>query len=76
MMEFVGDYYGDPFKVDQGVTQGDPLSTMIFNVVLDVVVRHCLLLMVEEEDGPEFLGMEIHRKESLFYTDIGLISPS
>ena len=29
------------------VTQGDPLSPTIFNVVVDVVVRHWVTLMVE-----------------------------
>ena len=35
-----GGYYGKAFKGARGVTQGDPLSPTIFNVVADAVVRH------------------------------------
>ena len=36
----VGGYYGTSFRGERGVTQLDPLSPTIFNVVVDVVVRH------------------------------------
>ena len=32
-------FYGAPISSDRGVTQGDPLSPIIFNVVVDAVVR-------------------------------------
>ena len=35
-----GGYYGKAFKGARGLTQGDPLSPTIFNVVVDAVVRH------------------------------------
>ena len=35
-------YYRKGFKGGRGVTQGDPLSPTIFNVVVDAVVRHWL----------------------------------
>ena len=40
-------------KGDRGVMQGDPLSSTIFNVVVDAVVRHWGLVMTEsaEERG-------------------------
>ena len=37
-----GGYYGAAFKGERGVTQGDPLSPTLFNVVVDMVVRHWL----------------------------------
>ena len=37
-----GGYHGTAFKGSRGVTQGDPLSSTIFNVVVDAVVRHWL----------------------------------
>ena len=40
MVARAGGYYGAALQGDRGVTQGDPLSPTIFNVVVDVVVRH------------------------------------
>ena len=40
MVARAGGYYGEAFKGARGVTQGDPLSSTIFNVVVDAVVRH------------------------------------
>ena len=58
-----GGYYGEAFKGERGVTQGDPLSPTIFNVVVDAVVRHWLegLKAAKEEKGAKkgggaFLG--------------------
>ena len=48
-----GGYYGTAFKGARGVTQGDPLSPTIFNVVVDAVVWHWLegLQTAKEEKG-------------------------
>ena len=48
-----GGYYGSVFQGSRGVTQGDPISPTIFNVVMDVVVIHWVAVMVEsaEEQG-------------------------
>ena len=58
-----GGYYGAAFKGERGVTQGDPLSPTIFNVVVDAVVRYWLegLQAAKEERGAKggggtFLG--------------------
>ena len=32
-------FLGTPFSMGRGVTQGDPTSPMIFNIVVDAVVR-------------------------------------
>ena len=40
MVVNVGGYLGRSFKGYRGVTQGDPLSPMIFNVVVDAVIQH------------------------------------
>ena len=42
-----GGYYGSGSQGFKGVTQGDLLPPTIFNVVVDVVVRHWFTFMVE-----------------------------
>ena len=45
-----GGYYRTGFKGTRGVTQGDPMSPTIFNVVVDAVVCHWVTLAVEEAE--------------------------
>ena len=45
-----GGYFGVPFKGHRGVTKGGPLSPMIFNVVLDAVLYHCITMVEAIED--------------------------
>ena len=49
-----GVYFGAPIKGQRGVTQGNPLSPTIFNVVVDAVLRHWVSVVaeVEGEAGP------------------------
>ena len=42
--------YGTRLKGERGVTQGDPLSPTIFNVVVDTVVRHWVTLAMYEAE--------------------------
>ena len=35
-----GGHYGHFFQIHHGVTQRDPLSTMIFNMVVNAVIQH------------------------------------
>ena len=53
MVARAGGYYGEAFKGARGVTQVDPLSRTIFNVVVDAVVRHWIdgLVSDTEEKG-------------------------
>ena len=48
MVARAGGYYGTSFGREGGVTQGNPLSPTIFNVVVDAVVRHWVHRVVEE----------------------------
>ena len=50
MVPRAGGYYGTGFKGGRGVTQGDPLSPTIFNVVVDAVVRHWFTLAATEAE--------------------------
>ena len=40
MISRAGRYYGAPFTSSRGITQGNLLSPTIFNMVVDVVIRH------------------------------------
>ena len=42
-------FYGRPFGTERGVTQGDPASQYIFNIVVDAVVREVIM----EVCGPQ-----------------------
>ena len=50
MVARAGRYYEKGFKGERGMMQGDPLSPTIFNVVVDAVVRHWLLLARKEAE--------------------------
>ena len=50
MLDLAGGYYGPVFKDFLGVTQVDPFSLNIFNVIVDLVVRHWVSLVVEGEE--------------------------
>ncbi len=52
-----GGCYGDPFTAYHGVTQGGPLSSLIFNVVVDAVVREWLRRMLDNEAARDGLMM-------------------
>ena len=51
MVAWAGRYYGTAFQGERGVTQGDPLSPSIFNVVMDAVVRHWMMGVIAEEEA-------------------------
>ena len=51
MVARAGGYYGSPSRGERGVTQGDPMSQTILNVVVDAVVCHWESLVKEQEGG-------------------------
>ena len=54
--------------------QGDPLSPIIFNVVVDVVVRNWLKVMVDVAEEWGVCGQEGRHHNSLFYADDGMVA--
>ena len=71
-----GGYYGTGFKGARGVTQGNPLSPTIFNVVVDAVVRHWVTLVVEEAEKRGERGKEGRHQAALLYADDGMVASS
>ena len=73
MVAIAGGYYGKAFKGGRGVTQGDPLSPTIFNVVVDAFVRHWVNGLVDEAEEKGKTGREGHHQSAVFYTDDGMV---
>jgi exonuclease III len=67
-------YHGKPFSASRGVTQGDPASSTIFNIVIDAVVRYWLSLVLEGTETDDGLGRSVAEWLVLFYADDGLIA--
>ena len=54
MVASSGGYFGRKFQGQSGVTQGYPLSPIIFKVVVDAVICHWVFVVayLEGESGP------------------------
>ena len=76
MVARAGGYYVEDFKGARGVTQGDPLSHTIFNVVVDAVVRHWVTLEMAESEKQGERGNKGRRQAALFYADNGMVALS
>ena len=74
MVARAGGCYRVAFKGDPGVTQVDPLSPTIFNVVVDAVVRHWVTVMVEGAEERGESGQEGRHHNALFYADNGVVA--
>jgi hypothetical protein len=74
MVCHAGGNYGLPFGAQHGVTQGGPLSILMFNVCVDCVVREWLRQVLGEDvarDGVE----ELVRDQCIaFFVDNGLVT--
>ena len=58
------------------MTQGDPLSPTIFDVVLDSVVQHWVVVTVEGAEERGKYGKEDRNHNPLFYADNGMVESS
>ena len=55
------------------MTQGNPLSPTIFNVVVDAVVRHWVHGFMEEAEARGETGREGRHQAALFYANDGMV---
>jgi len=63
-----GKYYAEPFSASRGVRQGDIISPMIFNVVVDAVIRETEYQFCEGDES------RLQKVEELFYADDGALA--
>ena len=76
MVARAGGYFGTGFKGARGVTEGNPLSPTIFNVVVDAVVCHWVTLTVEKAETQGERGREGRHQAALFYADDCIVASS
>ena len=74
MVASSGGYYGADFKGYRGVTHGDPLYPTIFNLVVDVVVRHWVAVIVDGAEERGKRGKDGRNHNALFYMDDGMVA--
>ena len=73
MVAIAGSYYSTPFMVHQGVTQGGYLSPTIFNIVVDAVICHWIILATGEDAGPDGFWWLFQWLVEFFYANDGLV---
>ena len=76
MVARAGGYCRAVFKGNRGVTQGDTLSTTIYNVVVDAVVMHWVTVMVEGAEERGKRRQEGRHQNAVFYADDVMVASS
>ena len=74
MLAKAGRYFGRPFKEYRCVTQGDPLSPTIFNMVVNAVFGHWVTVVTPTETGTGGLGLTTIDLAAYFYANNGLVA--
>jgi hypothetical protein len=69
-----GGNYGEPFGAYQGVTQGGPLSSLIFNVCIDCVIWEWLHQVMGDDVAREGVGDAVRDQCINFFVDDGSVS--
>ncbi len=69
-----GGNYGLPFEAHRGVTQGGPLSSLMFNVCVDCVVREWLQQVLGEDVAQDGVGNLVRNQCVAFFVDNGLVA--
>jgi hypothetical protein len=69
-----GGNYGEPFNAERGITQGGPLSSLMFNVCVNAIVREWLYQMLDEDIARDGIGDRVAKILVAFYIDDGRIA--
>jgi hypothetical protein len=67
-----GGSFDKPFAAFWGVTQGGPLSSLMFNVCVDAVIREWLCQTIDEEAAGGFFSVAC-KEIVAFFVDDGLV---
>ena len=67
-------YFVLPFQGYRGVTQGNPLSPKVFNLVVDAVIWHWVGVVALTEAGVEGVRETIQELAEFLYADGGLFA--
>ena len=65
---------GMAFGIGRRVTQGNPTSPVIFNIMADVVVRAVLLVVCGTQEVQHGMGWATGERKLVFYADVRRIS--
>ena len=65
----VSKYLGTEFGTGRGVTQGNPASPMIFNIVVDMVVWAVLEKVCSPQEAQHGMGWAAGERNIVFYAD-------
>ena len=68
-------HYGDPFRATRGSTQGGLISPEWWNILLDCVIRHWLLMVIDDngQASTDGFGPTVEQRLSCFYVDDGVL---
>jgi hypothetical protein len=69
-----GGNYGEPFGAYRGITQGGALSSLMFNVCVDCVIREWLHQVMGDEAAREGVGDAVCDQCIAFFVDDRLVS--
>jgi hypothetical protein len=74
MVCYAGGSYGEPFSAGRGVMQGGPLSSLMFNVCVDAVVREWLRQCLGDNAARMGIGEAVCNQVVAFFVNDGLVA--
>ena len=69
MVTKAGRCYGRPFSTGRGVTQGDPVSPKLFNIIVDALVRAKLNKICGPQEAQHGFGWSAGEHNICLYAD-------